>query len=135
MNYEILNPSQPGTEEKILEVERAFNCILPEKLKEILLKTDGATYWKAPKEIQFLGTKDMIDYYECYEFSKYFPEGIPFAMDGNGNFIHFIQNQGESVFISSAGNLSREDTKSIADSFQKFMNDPKIPEGYLFGED
>ena len=132
MNYEILNQSEAGSVEKILEVERIFDCLLPAELKEILLKSDGATYWKEPKEIQFLGTKDMVGYYESYEFSKYFPESIPFAMDGNGNFIHFIQNYGETIFISSAGNLSKEASRSIAKSFQKFMDDPQIPEEYLF---
>ena len=75
----------------------------------------------------------MISYYECYEFSKYFPEAIPIVMDGNGNFIHFIQGQGDSVFISSAGNLCMEDSVKIAESIVEFLDDPINPEEYLFG--
>ena len=131
MEYQIQDFRPPASTADITEVERARKHHFPGPLKRVLLASNGVNYWRAPKEIQFLGTKEQLEYYSAYQFPEYLPDGIPFAMDGNGNFILFRYGHGESVFIVSSGNLNWEDSAMIAETFELFLSDEAVPESYL----
>ena len=130
MEYEISSPGVGASKKDISDCEKSFGASFPRTLIEILQKHNGAVYWADPKEVQFLGTADMLEYFDSYSFTECAQDAIPFAMDGSGNFLTFRKDHGEAVFFMSSGNLGWDDAVKVAHSFNEFLEDP-LPAEYV----
>ncbi|MEN9362397.1 MAG: hypothetical protein RL095_3932 [Verrucomicrobiota bacterium] len=93
----------------------------------------GCCLVNGEREFGFFSTHDTRDMMISYEFPKYLPEALPFALNGGGWFYAFDMRKepknGEYpiIFIES-GNLSFDDAFYLADSFIDALMDSRNPE-------
>ena len=131
MRYEKLDADPPATDRELREVEEVLDSEFPAGLRGVLVDANGVVYWDGVREIQFLGTRGMIEAYEDHDFPEFMPGAFPFAMDGSGHFLVLARGRGEEVHVVHAGALSWEDSRKIASSLEEFLDDPRRPEAYL----
>jgi hypothetical protein len=132
MIYSRQNIQPPAAEAQIAALEQRFRICLPAELAGILRESNGVTLWQKPKEVQVLSTHEMTEYFECYGFPKWMPDAVPFAMDGNGNFLVLKSGVDQAVYVVSAGNLGWEDAAKISETMIGFLQDAKAPSDYLY---
>ena len=79
---------------------------LPEEYIAFLRENNGGDFVKGGREFQMLSAGEISEYYDAYNFSRYMPYALPFAMDGNGNFYVFNKREQDGrVYLTSSGNL------------------------------
>ncbi|WP_372367711.1 SMI1/KNR4 family protein [Candidatus Uabimicrobium sp. HlEnr_7] len=127
MDYKKQNRQSSASKEMLDRIEYFFETDFPKGLKEILKQNNDVTYYTSQKEIQFLSTKEIKEYYDCYLFAQYMPEAIPFAMDGFGNFIMLKKHEGTKIYGANSGNLGWEDSVIFGNSFEDFLEDSTPP--------
>lgn len=95
--------------------------VLPATLTELLLESNGGTFTCGQREYQVFSAAELQTLYESYQFDKYMPFALPWAMDGCGNFYLFnLRNEDCAVYAVSAGNLGwgPDECYRIADSLE-----------------
>jgi len=131
MNYERQDIGPPATNDQIAELEKRFGTTLPTELAGMLRESNGVTLWRDPKEVQILSTHEMGGYFECYGFSKWMPDAIPFTMDGGGNFLTLRRGGEQAVYVVASGNLGWDDAVKLSETILGFLQDARCPSDYL----
>lgn len=115
----------PACVEGILKWERFFCVKMPADLRAVLEKSDGPTLWDSAthKELQILGVKDAIEYFEAYEFTKNCEDAIPVSMDGCGNFVVYkkLHSDVGPLYAMSAGDLGWSDAIYLSNNFTEVI--------------
>ncbi len=119
------------TTETLLSIEKDFNIVLPNNLKEFLLKNNAST--PSEKYFDTLTSKEemlnnIIDFnYESIEsFEKIYirlkkvlpSDTIPFAKDSFGNYICMNTSDEKIVFYEH----ENQQTVYVADNLEEFIN-------------
>ncbi|MBQ3010729.1 MAG: SMI1/KNR4 family protein [Methanocorpusculum sp.] len=123
----ILNRNTGAAKDQIASVGKwlsaqGFPCpVLPAALASLLMESNGGLFTVCFREYQLFSTSELQEYYEVYQFNKYMPYALPWAMDGCGNFYLFnLRNKDCAVYAVSAGNLGwgPDECYQIADSLE-----------------
>ncbi|MCH5204684.1 MAG: SMI1/KNR4 family protein [Oscillospiraceae bacterium] len=123
-DHAAVNP--PITEEQLTVLLRWLissgfpDTTLSDDYTAFLRESNGGDFVKDGREFQFLSAEEVTEYYAAYNFARYMPYALPFAMDGNGNFYIFDRRKkDESVYLVSAGDLgwSGGECELYAESF------------------
>lgn len=111
----IYNQNKGATDQEIEELyewlkqNRFPSIFLPDDYLHMMKESNGGGYLNGEREYQFLSLKEVKEFYEAFDFSRFMPYAFPFAMDGNGNFyILNLRTEDEAVYWTSAGNLGWE---------------------------
>ena len=101
---------------------RLPNKPFPKSFLHFLMWSNGGWCRRGEREFQFLGTADLRTYTLIYQFPRYLPDAIPFALNGGGVFYVFDmredpQNGEYPILGAAAGVLDYEESKFLAHSF------------------
>lgn len=123
--FNYASAADPITEQQLSELhnwlksENFPDMSLPEEYIAFLRESNGGDFVKGNREFQMFSAEEISEYYSAYNFSRYMPYALPFAMDGNGNFYIFDKREkSERVYLVSAGDLGwGGDIELFAESF------------------
>lgn len=92
-NIKFIEKNKPATDEEIQLVNTSIKGILPDVYQEFLKLTNGAVL----NNYVLYSTKDIIEMYNCYEFSKDMSEYVCIGND-NGDYELVIKAEKETTF-------------------------------------
>lgn len=133
--FDFAAPALPVREEELAALLRWMESggfpdrSLPEEYTAFLRESNGGDFVKGGREFQMLSAGEIPEYYKAYNFARYMPYALPFAMDGNGNFYIFNKSECDArVYLVSAGDLGRDECELLADSFTDCLKFPLYTE-------
>ncbi len=132
---EIYEHKAPASIKEIESWEVFFHVSMPEDLKALLLKNNGPGLYAKDinKELQVLGAKEAIDYFDAYEFTKYCPDAIPICADGCCNFVVYKKVSGavSGTYVMGMSEIDWDDAKFLKATFAEVIEMRKRVEDVL----
>ena len=130
-DYAAANP--PANDQALTALEQWLenadfpDISLPEEFLAFLRESNGGDFVKNGREFQMLSAEEIPEYYDAYNFARFMPYALPFAMDGNGNFYIFNKREKDGrVYSVSAGNLGWDECELISNSFTDCLKFPPL---------